>query len=125
MELAVSEIFKSIQGESTHAGRICTFIRLAGCNLRCDFCDTRYALKGGKKMSVEEVIRHVKRFHCNLVEITGGEPLLQKGTIYLIRRLLKDGFEVMLETNGSIDMSKVPRDVIKIMDIKTPSSKMH
>jgi 7-carboxy-7-deazaguanine synthase len=122
--LNVTEIFKSIQGESTHAGRLCTFVRLGGCNLRCAYCDTPFAQQGGRRMSMESVLRKVNRLQCGLVEITGGEPLMQEGTVFLIQRLLKRKYQVMLETNGSLDISVVPQPVIRIVDIKTPSSKM-
>lgn len=124
MKLNVSEIFYSIQGESTSAGRPCVFVRLAGCNLRCSYCDTRYAYEGGKQMSIEEIMERVLPYKCNLVEITGGEPLIQEHTPKLVERLLEDGFDVMLETNGSRDISVIDERCARIVDIKCPSSGM-
>src|SRR5215831_1905375 len=100
--LTVNEIFHSIQGESTHVGRPCVFVRLTACDLRCSWCDTPYAFTGGRKMSVDEVIAQVGGYRCRLVEITGGEPLLQPDAILLMERLLQDGFEVLLETGGHL-----------------------
>jgi 7-carboxy-7-deazaguanine synthase len=125
MALRVAEIFKSIQGESARAGLPCVFVRLAGCNLDCAWCDTRYARRGGKSMTVAQVQKKVRSFRCGLVEITGGEPLLQKETLDLVRRLLKARRTVLVETNGSRNLSALPKAAIKIMDIKTPSSRMH
>lgn len=122
MTIQVSEIFKSVQGESTLAGRPCVFVRLTGCNLDCVYCDTRYARKGGREMSVTSVLKEVRQLKCNLVEVTGGEPLLQAGTTTLLKGLLANGHTVMLETNGSLPLNKVPRRVIKIADVKTPGS---
>jgi 7-carboxy-7-deazaguanine synthase len=122
MNLKVNEIFYSIQGESTYAGLPCTFVRLSGCNLRCAYCDTRYAYDRGDLMSVEEIMAQVASFRCPLVEITGGEPLLQEGTPQLIKRLLDKGNTVLLETNGSMDIGRVDPGCIKIMDIKCPGS---
>jgi 7-carboxy-7-deazaguanine synthase len=118
----VSEIFHSIQGESTYAGLPCAFVRLTGCNLRCAWCDTEYAFSGGEKMTVEEVLERVRGFGCRLVEITGGEPLLQKEVYPLMERLLAEGHRVMLETSGERPVSAVPREVIKIVDVKCPDS---
>jgi 7-carboxy-7-deazaguanine synthase len=120
--LKISEIFYSIQGESSFAGAPCVFIRLSGCNLRCTYCDTRYAYSGGKSLSVSAIIKKVKSYHIPLVEITGGEPLLQGETITLAKKLLEQKLKVLIETNGSIDISKLPAGVIKIVDIKCPSS---
>jgi 7-carboxy-7-deazaguanine synthase len=120
--LKVTEIFNSIQGESTYAGLPCTFIRLTGCNLRCSYCDTRYAYSGGTEMSVVKIMQKVRSFKTSLVEITGGEPLLQAGTLDLLRALLKEKNQVLLETNGSMALKNVPAKVIKIMDLKCPSS---
>lgn len=125
MALRVAEIFKSVQGESTRAGLPCVFVRLSGCNLDCAYCDTRYARKGGRLMTAAQVQKKVRGFRCGLVEITGGEPLLQKETPDLIRRLLKTRHTVLVETNGSVRLAGLPQAVIKIMDIKTPSSRMH
>ncbi len=120
--LLISEIFDSIQGESTQAGRRCIFVRLAVCNLRCGYCDTAYAFTGGEVLSVADVVSTVKSYGCKLVEITGGEPLLQCGVVQLARDLLADGFEVMIETGGSLDISVLPERVKRILDIKTPGS---
>ncbi|HPB28467.1 MAG TPA: radical SAM protein, partial [Acidobacteriota bacterium] len=124
MRLAVAEIFFSIQGESTFAGRPCAFVRLAGCNLDCRYCDTPAARTGGRAMSVDEVVAAVAAFGCPLVEITGGEPLLQAGVPELCRRLLADGRRVLLETNGSLPLDVVDGRVVRIMDVKTPGSGM-
>jgi 7-carboxy-7-deazaguanine synthase len=120
--LTVNEIFHSIQGESTHAGRPCVFVRLTGCDLRCGWCDTPYAFHEGRRMSVDEVIDQVKAFECPVVEITGGEPLLQKEVYPLMRRLLDDRFTVMLETGGHRSLALVPDGVIRVMDVKCPGS---
>ncbi len=122
--LKVNEIFHSIQGESTHAGRPCVFVRLTGCNLRCAWCDTEYAFYEGEDMTVEQVVERVAGYGCGLVEVTGGEPLMQAEVIDLLEWLLADGCEVMLETGGSLPVDKVPRQVIKIVDFKAPSSGM-
>jgi len=120
--LNVSEIFRSIQGESSFAGLPCVFIRLAGCNLRCRYCDTRYAQEGGNVLSLDEIVRQVKDFGVDLVEITGGEPLVQRETPDLITALLKRKHKILVETNGSLDISALPDGAIRIMDIKCPSS---
>jgi 7-carboxy-7-deazaguanine synthase len=125
MPLIVNEIFHSIQGESTHAGRPCVFIRLTGCNLRCLYCDTVYAYDEGSPMDLDDIIRQVEAFGCPLVEITGGEPLAQEDTPDLVTRLLDCGFEVLMETNGSLNIDTVDRRCIRIMDIKCPSSGEH
>jgi len=122
MTLNVSEIFQSIQGESSFAGLPCAFVRLAGCNLRCRYCDTRYAQEGGTPMSLEEVLDRVSAFGLDLVEITGGEPLVQPETPALAAALLELGCRVLVETNGSLDISNLPDGAIRIMDIKCPSS---
>lgn len=123
--MKVNEIFKSIQGESTYAGSPCTFIRLTGCNLRCSYCDTVYAYEEGKELTTEEVLARARNPGCSLVEITGGEPLLQKGEVNtLIAGLLERGCQILLETNGSLDISHVDPRVIRIMDIKCPDSGM-
>ncbi len=122
--LLVSEIFYSIQGESTYAGLPCVFVRLARCNLRCRYCDTRYAYSDGHDMSVDRIAEVVKQFGCPLVEITGGEPLLQPDVHPLMTGLLSDGYEVLLETNGSLDVSPVDLRVVKIVDVKCPDSGM-
>lgn len=120
--LKVNEIFKSIQGESTHSGRICTFIRLSGCNLRCDYCDTKYSFDEGDFMNINDILQEVVYLDSNLVEITGGEPLCQEETPLLSKELIKNGYEVLIETNGSQDISVLPRVVKKIIDIKCPDS---
>jgi 7-carboxy-7-deazaguanine synthase len=122
--MIVSEIFKSIQGESSFAGTPCSFVRTTGCNLRCFWCDTQYAFYGGKKMTVKEVLRAVSEHRCKLVEITGGEPLLQNDVPELAAELLKRDHTVLLETSGSQDISILPAGVIRIMDIKCPDSGM-
>lgn len=122
MSLTVSELFYSLQGESLYAGLACGFVRLAGCNLRCAYCDTRYAHAGGTTMELTDIIDRVSKFGCSLVEITGGEPLLQKETPLLIENLLSAGYKVLLETNGTLDISRVNTSCIKIVDIKCPSS---
>ena len=120
--LTVFEVYESIQGESTHAGRPCIFIRLAACDLRCAWCDTPYAFTGGAKMSIDDVVDRVRTFKSRLVELTGGEPLLQKNAGRLMQRLLDEGYEVLLETGGHISLEAVPRDVRKIVDVKCPGS---
>ncbi|NLD39573.1 MAG: radical SAM protein [Desulfatiglans sp.] len=122
MPLKVNEIFLSVQGESTRSGFPCVFIRLTGCNLRCSYCDTTYAYEEGALMEISDIIEMVKGFNCPLVEVTGGEPLIQDETPELITKLIDDGYTVLLETNGSQDISMVDRRSIKIMDIKCPSS---
>lgn len=122
MSLLVSEIFESIQGESSFAGLPCAFIRLAGCNLHCRYCDTRYALEGGEEMSVEQTLDKALPYTWRLVEITGGEPLIQEETPKLAAALLERGRQVLVETNGSLDISRLPAGVVRIMDIKCPSS---
>ena len=122
MDLSVNEIFYSIQGESVHAGLPCVFVRLTGCNLRCRYCDTRYAYADGRPMSIDQIIARVDSFGSNLVEITGGEPLLQPGTPALVNALLQCGYRVLIETNGSLDIDRVDRQCSRIMDIKCPSS---
>jgi 7-carboxy-7-deazaguanine synthase len=122
MTLLVNEIFYSIQGESTSSGRPCIFVRLTGCNLRCSYCDTRYAYEQGVNMEITEIMNRIAAYPCRLVEITGGEPLLQSQTPMFIYRLLENGYEVMLETNGSLDISRVDGRCIKIVDIKCPTS---
>lgn len=120
--LTVNEIFYSIQGESTYAGRPCVFVRLTACDLRCSWCDTPYAFYEGRKVPVDEVVREVERFGCPLVEITGGEPLLQEDVYPLMQSLLESGRTVLIETGGHIDVSRVPDAVIKVMDVKCPGS---
>ncbi|MEC9372897.1 MAG: radical SAM protein [Planctomycetota bacterium] len=119
--LRINEIFHSIQGESTHTGRPCVFVRLAGCHLRCAYCDTEYAFKEGQTRVIEDIIAEVASHDCDLVEITGGEPLLQPRVHDLMTRLCDMGRTVLIETSGACDISSDPR-VIRIMDIKTPAS---
>ena len=120
--LTVNEIFHSIQGESTRAGDRCVFVRLTACDLRCSWCDTPYAFHEGRKMSVDEVMSAVEAYGCPLVEITGGEPLLQEGVYDLMDRLLADGYTVLLETGGHRPIDRVPAGVVKIVDVKCPGS---
>jgi 7-carboxy-7-deazaguanine synthase len=122
LPLKVNEIFYSIQGESSCAGRPCAFVRLTGCNLRCAYCDTQYAYEDGIWLEIPEILRKVSLFDCRLVEITGGEPLLQEQTPALIRTLLNQDFTVLLETNGSLDIGAVDERCIRILDVKCPSS---
>ncbi|MDX1775075.1 MAG: radical SAM protein [Desulfobulbales bacterium] len=124
--LKISELFYSIQGESSHAGYPCFFIRVAGCNLRCTYCDTRYAYEGEfKTYTCSRILAELEKYPGVLVEITGGEPLLQKGVYPLFEQLLAAGRRVLLETNGSLSLKNVPAGVIKIMDMKCPGSSMH
>ena len=123
-ELIVNEIFHSIQGESTRSGLPCVFVRLTYCNLRCSYCDTEYAFMEGTPMSINEILDKVAGYNCRLVEITGGEPLAQDGVHELLRSLCDKGYEVLLETGGSLDISAVDGLVIKIMDLKCPGSGM-
>jgi 7-carboxy-7-deazaguanine synthase len=120
--LKVNEIFYSIQGESSFAGRPCIFVRLTGCNLRCSYCDTQYAYDEGNALEIDEILADIKSYECRLVEVTGGEPLIQPQTPALIRRLLDEDYEVLLETNGTQDISRVDGRCVRIVDIKCPSS---
>lgn len=120
--LVVNEVFYSIQGESTWAGKPCVFVRLTGCHLRCHYCDTSYAFHEGDRLSVDHVIGLVEAKHCRLVEVTGGEPLLQPNVHVLMRQLCDSGKTVLLETSGACDISPCDSRVIRIMDLKTPSS---
>jgi 7-carboxy-7-deazaguanine synthase len=120
--LTVNEIFHSIQGESTYAGRPCVFVRLTACDLRCSWCDTPYAFDEGRKMTVDDVVARVRDFDCDVVEITGGEPLLQRDVYPLMQRLLDEGRTVMLETGGHRSVEDVPGGVIRIIDVKCPGS---
>ena len=120
--LTVNEIFHSIQGESTRAGRPCVFVRLTACDLRCSWCDTPYAFHEGQKMSVDEVLSQVRAFGCEVVEVTGGEPLLQPDVYPLMQGLLDDGRTVLLETGGHRSVDRVPAAVIRIIDVKCPGS---
>jgi 7-carboxy-7-deazaguanine synthase len=120
--LTVNEIFHSIQGESTRAGDRCVFVRLTACDLRCSWCDTPYAFHEGRKMSLDDVMSAVEAYGCPLVEITGGEPLLQEGVYDLMDRLLAAGHTVLLETGGHRPIDRVPAAVVKIVDVKCPGS---
>lgn len=123
--MQITEIYKSIQGESSYAGLPCVFVRLTGCNLRCDWCDSEYTFTGGQKMTLDEVEAEVERLSPNggLVEITGGEPMLQERELVpLMERLLNSGYNVLLETSGERPLEKVPKEIIKIVDVKCPHS---
>ncbi len=122
MTLLINEIFYSIQGESSYAGRPCVFVRLTGCNLRCSYCDTRYAYGEGEEMEIDQIVEIVSSYECSLVEVTGGEPLIQKETPYLVKRLLEKDFQVLIETNGSQDISQIDNRCVRIVDIKCPLS---
>jgi 7-carboxy-7-deazaguanine synthase len=122
MSLVVNEIFNSIQGESLYAGLRCTFIRLTGCNLRCSYCDTRYAYEEGTSLTMTDIIDKVSVYECPLVEITGGEPLIQNETPLLITNLIENGYQVLLETNGTIDTKGIDERCVKIIDFKCPGS---
>jgi 7-carboxy-7-deazaguanine synthase len=123
--MQITEIYKSLQGESTYAGLSCIFVRLTGCNLRCTWCDSEYTFQGGRKMTQEEVCAEVTRLSPNggLVEITGGEPMLQERELVpLMRQLLESGYRVLLETSGERPLERVPPGVVKIVDVKCPDS---
>jgi 7-carboxy-7-deazaguanine synthase len=120
--LRVTEIFRSIQGESTHAGRPCAFIRLTGCPMRCAWCDSEYTFTGGERVSIEDVMRQVRAYGCQLVEVTGGEPLAQKEAFELIRRLCEEGYEVLIETGGFVSTEGVDARAKIILDVKCPAS---
>jgi len=122
MSLIVNEIFFSLQGESTHAGLPCVFVRLSGCNLRCTYCDTAYAYNEGQTLEKSEIMKRVGAYPCKRIAITGGEPLLQTGTPDLVLNLLQIGHEVLLETNGSLEISQVDSRCYRIVDVKCPSS---
>jgi 7-carboxy-7-deazaguanine synthase len=123
-QLIVNEIFYSIQGESTHAGLPCVFIRLTFCNLRCSYCDTEYAFYDGSPLSIEEILEKVSSYRCRLVEVTGGEPLVQDAVHELMASLCDLGYEVLLETGGSLDIGRVDRRVRRVVDFKCPGSGM-
>lgn len=120
--LTINEIYQSIQGESTWAGERCVFVRLTFCDLRCNYCDTEYAFYEGKKQTLSEIVERVRGLDCPLVEITGGEPLLQKNVLPLMSMLCDAGYSVLLETSGAHDISKVDARVHRIMDLKTLGS---
>ena len=118
----LTEVYKSIQGESSWAGQPCIFIRLARCHLRCVWCDTAYAFYGGEKVSIDEILRKCGEMNCRLVEITGGEPLVQPECVDLAQALLEDGYTVLVETSGTLPIGVLPAEAIKIMDLKCPDS---
>ena len=120
--LRVTEIFRSIQGESTHAGRPCTFVRLTGCPMRCAWCDSEYTFTGGEHISIDEVLEQVRAFDPSLVEVTGGEPLAQAEAFILIERLCDEGYEVLIETGGYISTAEVDQRARVILDVKCPAS---
>lgn len=120
--LKINEIYLSVQGESTWAGKPCVFVRLTGCSLRCVWCDTAYAFHEGKDQGLDEVLAKVASYRVKLVEVTGGEPLEQEGVYPLMEALLQKGYQVLLETSGAVDLGRVPRAVVKIMDVKCPGS---
>jgi 7-carboxy-7-deazaguanine synthase len=120
--LRVTEIFRSIQGESTHAGRPCTFVRLTGCPMRCVWCDSEYTFTGGEHVSLDDVMQQVRSLGCKLVEVTGGEPLAQKEAFALIRRLCDEDFEVLVETGNYVSIDGVDQRAKVILDIKCPAS---
>src|SRR4030095_9403047 len=122
--LKINEIFYSIQGESTSAGLPCVFVRLTYCNLRCVYCDTEYAFYEGKDMSIDDILDEIRKYNCKLVEITGGEPLVQDNVHILMRKLCDTGYTVMIETGGSLPIENIDKRVKIIMDLKTPYSKM-
>jgi 7-carboxy-7-deazaguanine synthase len=121
--MRITEIFFSIQGESTHVGKPCIFVRLTGCSLRCGYCDTKYSYTGGEEMSLSDVLARVASYPARLVEVTGGEPLEHEDVYPLMDALLDRGYTVMLETGGHVGIERVPPPVIKIIDIKTPGSR--
>lgn len=121
-ELTISEIFYSIQGESSHAGRPCIFVRLSGCNLRCNYCDAAYTWEQGELMRIADIVAAVEGYPCDLVEVTGGEPLCQENCLPLIETLLDQGKAVLLESNGSLTIDQVPDQCVAILDVKCPDS---
>lgn len=122
--IEVTEIFYSIQGESTYSGLPCIFVRLSGCNLRCSYCDTTYSHENGRIMEFDEILEKIRQYECSLVELTGGEPLMQKNTPDLVSMLLSENYEILVETNGSLDIDLVSRKCSRIVDVKCPSSGM-
>ncbi|TAK58187.1 MAG: radical SAM protein [Bacteroidetes bacterium] len=122
--LVINEIFHSIQGESCHAGLPCVFVRLTYCNIRCSYCDSEYAFYEGKEMTMDEILERVQHYGCKLVEVTGGEPLFQSNVHELMKRLCDNGYEVLLETGGSLSLEHVDRRVKCVVDFKCPSSNM-
>ena len=124
MQVEITEIYQSVQGESTHVGRPCTFVRLATCDIRCRWCDTEYAFARGEAVEVDAVVERVRAIGCRLVEVTGGEPLAQAGAIPLLQALVDAGLEVLLETGGHRPIEGVPAGVSRIVDVKCPGSRM-
>ena len=122
MDLRITEIFLSIQGESSHAGRPCAFVRLTGCPMRCLWCDSVYTFTGGERISFDEIFARLENFGCNLVEVTGGDPLAQKNVFSFITKLLDDGYEVLIETGGFFSTEKVDARAKIILDVKCPAS---
>ena len=122
--LVINEIFHSIQGESSRSGQPCVFVRLTYCNIRCSYCDTEYAFAEGREMPIDEILSTVRNYDCGLVEVTGGEPLIQPNVHELLKRLCEEGYDVMLETGGSLDIGMVDPHVKRIVDLKCPSSGM-
>lgn len=122
--IKINEIYYSVQGESSKAGLPTVFVRLTYCNLRCSYCDTEYAFHDGTDLSIDAILDQVKRYNCNLVEITGGEPLYQSESLDLMKRLCDEGFEVMIETGGSLPIKDIDKRAMIILDLKCPSSKM-
>lgn len=120
--LRVTEVFRSIQGESTHAGRPCTFVRLTGCPMRCTWCDSEYTFTGGDHFSIDELLNQVRGFGCRLVEVTGGEPLAQREAFDLIRRLCDESYEVLIETGGYVSTEELDQRAKVILDVKCPAS---
>ena len=122
MDLRITEIFLSIQGESSHAGRPCSFVRLTGCPMRCVWCDSEYTFTGGERFSFDEIFAKLRAFGCNLVEVTGGEPLAQKNVFPFITKLCDEGFEVLIETGGFMSTENVDERAKVILDVKCPAS---
>ena len=120
--LRVTEIFRSIQGESTHAGRPCAFVRLTGCPMRCTWCDSEYTFTGGERMTIEDVLARVRAYGCRLVEVTGGEPLAQVAAFELIERLCDENYEVLIETGGYVSTERVDERAKIVLDVKCPAS---
>jgi 7-carboxy-7-deazaguanine synthase len=119
--LRISEIFYSLQGESNSVGLPTVFVRLTGCPLRCNYCDTTYAFSGGQKMSLADILTEIKKYDCKIICVTGGEPLAQPACLDLLTKLADENFTVSLETSGALDVSKVDKRIVKVMDLKTPS----
>ena len=122
MQLRITEIFLSIQGESSHAGRPCAFVRLTGCPMRCVWCDSEYTFTGGTKLDFDDILAKLREFNCNLVEVTGGEPLAQKNVIPFITKLCDNGYEVLIETGGFVSTELVDERAKVILDVKCPAS---